>query len=182
MLKLIIFIGGSAGIVYVSWASLAALRSHGFYRFFAWELLLVLFLLNLDGWFRDPFSPHQFVSWVLLILSAFLVLHSVHLLRRTGKPDPRRDDTPMLGPEKTTALVSEGAYRYIRHPMYSSLLLLGWGIFFKDPSWPGLALAGAVSILLITTAKIEEAENQRFFGRAYQDYMGRTKMFIPFLL
>jgi protein-S-isoprenylcysteine O-methyltransferase Ste14 len=181
MLKLIIFIGGSAGIVYVSWTSLTVLRSHGFYRFFAWEFLLVLFLLNMEGWFRDALSPHQIVSWVLLILSAFLVVHAVHLLRRTGKPDPRRDDMPMLGIEKTTTLVTKGAYRYIRHPMYSSLFLLGWGIFFKDPSWPGVSLTVGVTIFLLATAKIEEAENKRFFGRTYQDYMERTKMFIPFL-
>ena len=35
LLKIILFIAGSAVIVFVSRASLRALRSHGFYRFFA---------------------------------------------------------------------------------------------------------------------------------------------------
>jgi protein-S-isoprenylcysteine O-methyltransferase Ste14 len=181
MLKLIIFVLASAGFVYVSRASLGVPRSHGFYRFLAWEFLLVLFLLNMEGWFRDPLSLHQFVSWFLLSLSAFLVVHAVYLLSRIGEPDSRRDDMPMLGMEKTTTLVTKGPYRHIRHPMYSSLLLLGWGIFFKDPSWLGGSLVVGVTIFLVATAKIEEAENRRFFGMTYQDYMERTKMFIPFL-
>ena len=48
------FLLGSAGIVFFSRYSLLQPRSHGFSRFFAWELLLGIFLLNADGWFRDP--------------------------------------------------------------------------------------------------------------------------------
>jgi protein-S-isoprenylcysteine O-methyltransferase Ste14 len=78
-------------------------------------------------------------------------------------------------------LVVEGAYRYIRHPLYSSLLFLGWGIFFKDLSWAGLALAAGATFFLAMTARAEEGENIRFFGPAYQEYMQRSRMFIPFL-
>jgi protein-S-isoprenylcysteine O-methyltransferase Ste14 len=181
MLKLVIFVVVSVGFAYVSRASLPMPRSHGFYRFFAWECLLALFLLNVESWFRDPFSVPQIVSWLLLIASLFLVIHGVRLLRRIGKPDDKREEAPLLAFEKTTALVVEGAYRYIRHPLYSSLLFLGWGIFFKDLSWAGLALAVAATFFLAMTARAEEGENIRFFGAAYQDYMRRTKMFIPFL-
>ena len=181
MLKLVVFVVVSAGFAYVSRTSLPVPRSHGFYRFFAWECLLALFLLNVENWFRDPFSLHQVVSWLLLIASLFLVIHGVYLLRRIGKPDDKREEAPLLAFEKTTALVIEGAYRYIRHPLYSSLLFLGWGVFFKDPSWAGVCLAGAATFFLAMTAKAEEGENIRFFGTAYQEYMKRTKMFVPFL-
>jgi protein-S-isoprenylcysteine O-methyltransferase Ste14 len=181
VLKLAIFVVVSAGFAYVSRASLPVPRSHGFYRFFAWECILVLFLLNVESWFRDPFSVPQIVSWLLLIVSAFLVIHGVYLLRRIGKPDATREEAPLLGFEKTTALVVEGAYRYIRHPLYSSLLFLGWGIFFKDLSWAGLALAAGATFFLAMTARAEEGENIRFFGPAYQEYMQRSRMFIPFL-
>ena len=49
MFKLFVFVVVSAVIVYVSRASLRVPRSHGFYRFFAWEVILALTLLNLDG-------------------------------------------------------------------------------------------------------------------------------------
>jgi protein-S-isoprenylcysteine O-methyltransferase Ste14 len=181
MLETIVFVVASGALVYISRASLLGRRSHGFYRFFSWECLLVLFLVNVDVWFHTPFAPHQILSWLMLIVSMVLVIHGVALLRRIGKPDETRDDTPMIGFEKTTTLVTEGAYRYIRHPLYSSLFFLGWGIFFKDPSWLGGALAVAATGFLVATARIEEAENVRFFGPAYQEYIGHTRMFVPFL-
>jgi len=84
--------------------------------------------------------------------------------------------------EKTTKLVVEGAYRYIRHPMYSSLLFLGWGAFFKSISILGMVLAVLATIFLILTGKMEEKENIRYFGREYEGYINKTKMFIPFVL
>jgi protein-S-isoprenylcysteine O-methyltransferase Ste14 len=181
MLRLLVFVVASAILVFVSRVSLRDPRSHGFYRFFAWEAILALTLLNLDGWFSDPFSWHQLISWTLLVISLFLVIHGVRLLKHMGQADSRRDDTPMLDFEKTTRLVTVGAYRYIRHPLYSSLLFLTWGVFFKDPSWPGGLLGVMATAFLVVTARIEEAEDIRFFGPAYQAYMKGTKMFIPFL-
>ena len=182
MLQLILFLVASAGIVYVSRASLCTPRSHGFYRFFAWEFILILILLNLEKWFHNPFSVHQIISWLMLLVSLFLVVHGVYLLRTIGKPDDRRsEDEATIGFEKTTTLVVVGAYKYIRHPLYSSLLFLAWGVFFKDPSWLGGILALAATIFLVVTAKVEEAEDIRFFGPAYQIYRKQTKMFIPFL-
>jgi len=182
MLKLAIFVLASIGFAYVSRASLRAPRSHGFYRFFAWEFILALILFNLEAWFRDPLAVHQIISWVLLAISLFLVIHGVQLLRLIGKPDPNRAaEGPVLGFEKTTALVVVGAYRYIRHPLYSSLFFLTWGVFFKSPSWLAALLAAAATLFLVATARVEEAENTRFFGPAYQTYKQRTKMFIPFL-
>ena len=182
MLKLVIFVLASIGFAYVSRASLRAPRSHGFYRFFAWEFTLALILFNLAAWFRHPLAVHQIISWVLLAISLFLVVHGVQLLRLIGKPDPNRGaDGPTLAFEKTTRLVIVGAYRYIRHPLYSSLFLLTWGVFFKAPSWLAGLLAGTAALFLVATARVEEAENTRFFGPAYQTYMQSTKMFIPFL-
>lgn len=87
----------------------------------------------------------------------------------------------MLEFEKTTTIVTAGAYRYIRHPLYSSLLFLDWGVAFKSPGWLNILLALVATLLLIATAKAEEAEDVRFFGPAYQEYMKGTRMFVPFL-
>ena len=179
--KVIVFIVASLGLVLVSPSSLRAFRSHGFYRFLAWEAILALLLLNLVYWFHEPFSIHQIVSWLLLISSLLLAIHGFILLRMVGKPDSKRHDPSLVGIEKTTELVTVGAYRYIRHPLYSSLLFGTWGVFFKHPSWLGVSLAVVTVLFLTMTAKTEEAENIRFFGAAYQSYMNQTKMFIPFL-
>jgi len=39
----------------------------------------------------------------------------------------------------------------------------------------------SATAFLLATAKAEEVENVRYFGAAYQTYMQRTKMFIPFV-
>ena len=172
-IKLVIFAIVSAGIIFVSWTSFTRPRSYGFYRFFAFELILALLLLNLENWFNNPFSLFQIISWVLLICSIVLVAHGVYLLRVAGRPK--------TGVESTTKLVKLGAYKYIRHPLYSSLLFLAWGAFFKDVSLIGGILALLCTGFLIATAKVEEAENLRKFGSEYSVYMKTTKMFIPFL-
>lgn len=178
----IILAGGSLLITAVSWKSLRAPRSHGFYRFFAWECILVLFLLNVNYWFVDPFAWHQLIAWALLLISFVPLGYGIHFLRTRGKPAARREgDNSLLAFEKTTSLVTTGIYKYIRHPLYSSLLLLAWGIFFKLPSLTGITLAAVTSVFLFATAKADEAECVQFFGSAYQDYMQHTKMFIPFL-
>ena len=176
-----VFVAATAGLAYLSRASLREPRSHGFYRFLAWEAILALVLLNVDAWFREPFSWHQIISWLLLLASLVLVAQGVRLLWQIGKPGAERDDATLVGLERTTRLVTTGVYRYIRHPLYSSLLFLAWGAFLKAPGWIGAALACTATLFLVVTARIEEAENAHFFGPAYEVYRKRTKMFVPFL-
>ena len=179
--KAIIFLFGTIGIVWISRSSLRDIQSHGFYRFFSWEVILLSFLMNVDYWFVDPFSLRQIVSWGFLIVSLFLIYEGVRLFREQGRLDQDRDDAGLVGIEKTTELVTTGIYHYIRHPFYSSLLFLGWGIALKHISWIGILLAVLNSLLLIITAKKEEAENIQYFGARYREYMADTKMFVPFL-
>lgn len=173
LLKVIVFVIASGGMISFSWPFLRNPQSHGFFRFFAFEFLLIQILVNVDQWFVDPFFLHQIVSWLLLLSSLLLAAHGFHLLLTIGRPKD--------GFENTTTLVLRGAYKYIRHPLYASLLLLGWGTFFKDPSLLGGSLALVVSVFLIGTARVEEAENLQKFGPDYAHYMKSTRMFIPFL-
>ncbi len=174
MLRLAFFLAVNVGVLRLSWIPLRDRRSHGFYRFFAFESILMLATLNWKRWFARPFAPHQIVSWLLLNVSGFLALHGFYLLHVAGKPQGSFEDT--------TRLVRVGAYRYIRHPLYSSLLYLGWGAFFKNPSWPGAALALANSAALLATAGAEESEMLQRFGVDYAAYMRETRMFVPFVL
>jgi protein-S-isoprenylcysteine O-methyltransferase Ste14 len=180
--KIISFTIATIILIYISRASLLHPRSHGFTRFFAWEVLLALFFLNVNYWFVHPFAWYQIIAWILLFASIVPVVWGTVLLQQRGKPVERRAGDPsLLAFEKTTSLVTTGIYKTIRHPLYSSLLLLAWGIFFKSPSWSGGGLAAAASALLYVTARLDEAECIKFFGAAYEDYMNKTKRFIPFV-
>jgi protein-S-isoprenylcysteine O-methyltransferase Ste14 len=180
--KLAAFALATVLLLFISRVSLLHPRSHGFFRFFAWEVLLALFLLNVNYWFVQPLAWHQIIAWTLLVASIVPVVWGTVLLQQRGKPVERRAGDPsLLAFEKTTSLVTTGIYKTIRHPLYSSLLLLAWGIFFKSPSWPGGGLAAAASALLYVTARLDEAECVKFFGAAYEDYMKKTKRFLPFV-
>lgn len=176
-----IFISVTLGLAIVSRSSLRKPGSHGFYRFFAWEFMLGLVVLNLRFWDVGSDSLHQRLAEFLFITSLLIVITAITQLHLSGKADSKRNDVPLLEFEKTTTLVTTSIYRYIRHPMYCSLLLLCYGFFFKQPSLSGLILTAAASGFLVATARAEEAENVRYFGVAYQEYMKRSKMFIPFI-
>jgi protein-S-isoprenylcysteine O-methyltransferase Ste14 len=180
-LQVAIFALASAGLIYVSRASLRRPRTHGFWRFWAWEAIVALVVLNAPVWFRTPFAWHQLISWTLLILSLVLLALGLRQLRQARRAEQERQEAGLLEFEKTTELVTTGGYRHIRHPMYSSLLLLAWGVFCKAPSWPGASLVVVATACLLATARAEERENCRFFGPAYAAYMRHTRMFIPFL-
>jgi protein-S-isoprenylcysteine O-methyltransferase Ste14 len=77
-------------------------------------------------------------------------------------------------------LVTEGVYRYIRHPIYGALWL--WGI--SQPlllqNWIA-GLAGLVVFLPLYLLRVprEEALMLEHFGEAYRAYMGRTGRVVP---
>lgn len=168
--------------VLIVWFSRKPLRhpgSHGFYRFFAWEGILALILMNRDAWGMDPLSFHQFASWPLLGVSIGLVVSGISGLTRLGRVSDARADGALYDWEKTTALVTTGIFARIRHPMYASLLALTWGALLQAPSCPGIAIAGSVSALLLLTALADEHECLAYFGAAYADYMERSWRFVP---
>jgi protein-S-isoprenylcysteine O-methyltransferase Ste14 len=181
--KVIVFLLGTLGLLYISRQSLAKPRSHGFYRFFAWELILALLLLNVTHWGENWLAWYQIISWILLVASLVPLVSGARALSSKGQPDAReRADPELLGFERTTQLVTDGIYRYIRHPLYSSLFILDWGIFFKRPSWIGCWLALCAALLVVATARADEAECIETFGPRYRQYMQHTRMFIPYVL
>ena len=184
MTQWMLFAAGSLILIVISWKSLHHPRSHGFYRFFAWECMLGLFLVNVKFWFYKPLAWNQVIAWFLLIVCLIPLAFGVHSLRTRGKPTEhqRAGDASLLAFEKTTTLVTSGIYQYIRHPLYSSLLLLTWGIFFKSPTLTGATLAILSTVFLVLTAKADEAECTHFFGSPYVEYMKHTKMFVPYIL
>jgi protein-S-isoprenylcysteine O-methyltransferase Ste14 len=172
---------GSLLILLVSRRSLPHPSAHGFHRTWAWLAIWALFLVNVEYWFRSPFAWNQLLAWALLLLSLVLILAGAYTLRHHGELDPGRKDEGLIGIEKTTRLVTNGIYRWIRHPFYASLLALAWGIFCKHFSWPSLALTLLASGFLLVTALLEERENLAFFGPEYREYMRHSRMFVPHL-
>jgi protein-S-isoprenylcysteine O-methyltransferase Ste14 len=170
-----VIIAGTILIILFSWfLSIKYKRYHGIVRFFAFESVFILVLLNIKTWFANPFSILQLSSWVFLLVSIYVVTTGYLLLKREGKPDSNFENTSLL--------VKSGIYGYIRHPLYLSIFLLGTGVMLKNPALPQLILAVINLIAVYFTARIEEHEMILKFGEEYKTYMKETKMFIPFIL
>lgn len=168
-------ITGTVVIILFSWFySVKHGRFHGIPRFFAFESIYLLILLNVRVWFHNPFSVTQVLSWISLFLSAYAGIAGFLLLKRRGKSGRNF--------EETTILVKTGIYKYIRHPLYLSLFLLGSGAMLKDPGRLQLILGSINLVSVFITATIEEREMLDKFGTAYSDYIKESKMFLPFLL
>lgn len=142
---------------------------------------MVLLLLNWRAWVLSPWSPIHLVSWLLLLASLVLAVHGFLLLRRLGQATPAPADSHLHGFEHTNVLVTTGAYRFIRHPLYASLLYLAWGMALKTASVASLAVAVMTSVFLWATGRREERENMGRFGDAYREYMRRTRRFVPWV-
>ena len=182
MIAIALFFAASIAILRLSWHSLHSLRAHGFYRFFAFELLAGLIAVNLSAWFRDPWSARQIASYAFGIISIALAVVGFRLLATEGKASRKSTPGTNLAFENTTQLITSGAYRFIRHPLYASLLALVVCVWLKAPSSTvNIAMALGSAVFLLATAIVEEKENLARFGAKYAEYMKYTHRFVPFL-
>lgn len=77
-------------------------------------------------------------------------------------------------------LITNGPYKYIRHPMYASLFIMMLGITIYNFYY--LNFIGLIILMptLVAKAHIEEDLLKKHFP-TYIDYMKNTKRFIPFI-
>lgn len=79
-------------------------------------------------------------------------------------------------------VVTTGVYRYIRHPQYTGLMLLCFGMILNWATLPLLLGFPFVIAMYYRLAKREERDMINEFGEEYIMYMNKTKRFIPFLV
>jgi protein-S-isoprenylcysteine O-methyltransferase Ste14 len=79
-------------------------------------------------------------------------------------------------------VIDKGAYRWVRHPSYTGGILMYLGTGIALTNWMSaivITLSGAVGY--VYRVYVEEQELQANLGARYQEYMRRTKRFVPFL-
>ncbi len=86
--------------------------------------------------------------------------------------------TPSPLPNGATDLVVKGPYAYVRHPMYTGVMLLSIGITVKSGSIWVLAATIGLVVLFAVKARWEEAQLAVAFP-GYRAYMSRTGRFVP---
>ena len=78
-------------------------------------------------------------------------------------------------------LITTGAYKYIRHPMYTSVVLMMFGVLVSSPTpWELLFFIALVTVLVLKAKREEKLWSCH--DADYPDYIKRTKLFIPYIL
>ena len=79
-------------------------------------------------------------------------------------------------------LIERGPYRYVRHPIYSGVILMALGCVL----WWGTTIAVAVAVVLpvVLWLKLSQEERllTRHFPEAYPRYKSRVKALVPFVI
>ncbi len=103
---------------------------------------------------------------------ALAVWARVYLGRNWGMPMTEKAE-----PE----LVTSGPYRFIRHPIYSGLLVAVLGTALVT-NLIGLFILPVLGGFFFYSARVEEKNMTAAFPKAYPAYQASTKRLIPFLL
>jgi protein-S-isoprenylcysteine O-methyltransferase Ste14 len=83
-------------------------------------------------------------------------------------------------PRDNAQLVTLGPYQWIRHPMYTSLLLFAAGCAVVIDGWWAWYTWGALLVVLWFKSEVEELFLTKQFPQ-YVVYRQRTKRFVPFV-
>jgi len=81
-------------------------------------------------------------------------------------------------PREGGRLVQEGPYRWIRHPMYSAVIVLGAAAAWATLGWQAWLALAALAAVLAGKAALEERWMLAVHP-GYRAYRARTKRFVP---
>jgi protein-S-isoprenylcysteine O-methyltransferase Ste14 len=79
-------------------------------------------------------------------------------------------------------LVQSGPYHYVRHPIYSALLLMTLGTALDYAQLFGFIVLGMATLVLVVKMRFEEKLMTEHFAEQYDDYRRHVKALIPFIV
>jgi protein-S-isoprenylcysteine O-methyltransferase Ste14 len=138
------------------------------------DIVPILFIFTPIFNFAD-YSPPPWFGWVGLAL----LIGATWLLRR-AHADLGRNWTPTLHIAQGHALITQGVYAHIRHPIYAAIWLTGLAQLFLLANW----IAGPACLVLflpVYFVRIPREERMMLdhFGDAYRGYVARSGRVIP---
>lgn len=119
-------------------------------------------------------------AWAV-VLGAIVFATALWVFRRAHK-ELGRNWSITLEIRQQHELVSGGPYAFIRHPMYTSFLLMGIGQALLLSNWV-VGLAGLIGFAILFFLRVDKEERMMLesFGPQYRTYLERTKRIIPYL-
>ena len=135
---------------------------------FEFLLVILQFLIIILHFIQLEFLPKKeimqvnfifsFVGFLLIIFSLIVLLIAIKELGINLSPFPR--------PRVNGNLITSGIYRFVRHPMYYSLILISFGLFITKLSFYHLFLT--ISLALIIKLKIILEE--KYLNKKFKNY------------
>ena len=136
---------------------------------FEFFLVILQFFIIIIHFIQLEFLPKKeimqvnyifsFVGFLLIIISTIVMLIAIKDLGSNLSPFPK--------PIVNSNLITSGIYRFIRHPMYYSLILISFGFFLTKLSFYHLCLT--ISLALIIKFKIILEE--KYLNKKYKNYL-----------
>ena len=146
-------------------------------------MLVAMILLGPGKWFghsllREQFLPHSntvgAIGTMACLLGLAIAGRARYLLGKNW--------SLAVQLKQQHELIVAGPYRYVRHPIYSGLLLLFSGTALIVGDWRGIIAVMIVLISFWLKLKMEERWLSSYFGDAYTRYQTSTKAIIPWIL
>lgn len=116
-------------------------------------------------------SAAELMQWAGAIILAITVPLSIYL----HSLFPKRHNRP----QDFGRLLTEGPYRYVRHPFYSAFIFMGFGIALFCVSIPGIVAYALTLPLWEKLAELEEKELLEYWGEEYRRFMETRGRFLP---
>jgi len=114
-----------------------------------------------------------------LIIAAFGVILVSILINLLSRKELARNWSPLAGTDAEQNLITTGIYAHIRHPIYTSALLLSLGMALITARWWGLALFVLACVAFANRIRAEEKALRAKFDGEYQEYMRKTGALLP---
>jgi len=139
------------------------------------SIQLVLFVLYIIPASSATFNLPQWLHYVALVLAATGLMGITLAIVQLNK-----NLTPFPTPKASGTLIQTGLYRYVRHPIYSGIIVMaiGFGVF-QESAWK-LALGVMLWILFYFKSRYEETLLVKQYPD-YEQYRAHSSRFFPFL-
>ncbi len=133
-------------------------------------VLLVGYLFRIPRFDVHFHHTACYAGLCIAIVGGVVILYSIITLNTSLTPFP--------SPKSNGQLITSGLYKYIRHPIYTGILLFTSGYGVYSNSGFRLIISLALFVLFIYKAKYEEGMlKDKFPGSG--EYMSATHMFLP---
>ncbi|MBN2157148.1 MAG: isoprenylcysteine carboxylmethyltransferase family protein [Candidatus Lokiarchaeota archaeon] len=144
----------------------------------AYEVLTFIAFVFLYNWIPWEIAHIPFplwLRWMGLPLGLGAIVYFIIVHEALGK-----NFSPKLRIKKEQTLITHGPYKHIRHPMYVAFFLLHLAVFFIVANWI-IGISWNIFLFTIIAIRVKPEEKLMIerFGKEYEEYIERTRRFLP---